>query len=917
RAPGPAVAPPPRPAPPPAAAIAVPRPPAAPVERPLDYDAVRKDAQTTLRAALRETEPAVRVQGSDALGKIKDQPSTPALSQVTETDGDAEVRGHAADALGAIGAPVAPLLARLEAAAPPPLQVWYASALARLGDKAAAKRLLGHARSKDLAIAFKAAITLAELGQPGDKKVLAALRALATHEAELSSVAPYAGALILSRMAALRDAPARKLLYALLDHRDEGARLAAAEGLARIGDDAGKQVLHDVAASPASPNQLVAAVAQIPLGEYGGFDLIAAQLTAKDPETRRLAARALGEIGERKSLRALIAAASDRDWTVRIAAAGAIVAIVGLDPQVLAQASVDWTRSALGSQDWAVRKAAAGVLADIPESQAVPLLAQAIADPDPGVRLAASRSAGKMKSADAAARVVAAVKTETDARVKEQQVKALGEIASPTAHDTLAQIAEEAGRIGVLAAGSLIAVGDPSGKAKLDAAVVDKDSDLRLAAVEAASTANNPVVIPTLQVGILDRVFAIRFAAAEALAALHDKVSALPVLNEALGSKDADVFGRAVAALTRLGEKLRDKLQSPADLVDSPDPRQRLAAVSVVRALPPDEAVPLLRRLVADLDADVRHAAVDAVETVAANDKDAAIKLYKPLVNDADPVVRSKAAGQLARLVPPPPAIAAAPPAPAPATAPATPAAPPPDDKLPKVQLALDDATAAAAEVKTADEAFAATAAELATAIAAPARDATAVPHIEALATRLDDAAGKLEAAATRVEAAAQAASAAAGDSPSADAARLVADARALVQRARDAATGARGKTTEAAAQARSYVQRETGDPQFYIAAADAAIASGNLAEARHKLDTAAQLLHKSGTRRPGLDQSYGQLYDGMARRAGDPATRRKLLEQAEDAYRRFVAAGTGPLVQRASDRLAEIAEELKELGTP
>lgn len=43
---------------------------------------------------------------------------------------------------------------------------------------------------------------------------------------------------------------------------------------------------------------------------------------------------------------------------------------------------------------------------------------------------------------------------------------ALGEIGSPEGHDTLAKISAEPGRIGVIAAGSLIAVGDPSGKAK-------------------------------------------------------------------------------------------------------------------------------------------------------------------------------------------------------------------------------------------------------------------------------------------------------------------------------------------------------------------------------------------------------------------------------------------------------------------
>jgi hypothetical protein len=52
-----------------------------------------------------------------------------------------------------------------------------------------------------------------------------------------------------------------------------------------------------------------------------------------------------------------------------------------------------------------------------------------------------------------------------------------------------------------------------------------------------------------------------------------------------------------------------------------------------------------------------------------------------------------------------------------------------------------------------------------------------------------------------------------------------------------------------------------------------------------------------------------------MAGRTQDPAARRKLLQQAEEAYRRFAETGAGPRVQRANDRLAEIADELKELG--
>jgi HEAT repeat protein len=238
--------------------------------------------------------------------------------------------------------------------------------------------------------------------------------------------------------------------------------------------------------------------------------------------------------------------------------------------------------------------------------------------------------------------------------VKEQQVKALGEIGSPAARDTLAQIAEEPSRLGVIAAGSLIAVGDASGQAKLETAVAAPQAELRLAAVQAASMAKNPIVVPMLKTAVADPVLDVRFTAAEGLAAFDaEREAAVPVLTAALVSKDARVLGRAMAALLVLGEKLEGKARTPAEMLDSADPKLRLAAASVARAMPVNEGVPLLRRLVTDLDPDVRRAAVDAIEGVVPKAKDQAIKLYKPLVGDADPIVRSKASGQLARLLPP------------------------------------------------------------------------------------------------------------------------------------------------------------------------------------------------------------------------------------------------------------------------
>ncbi len=205
----------------PALVIHVPPPPPPvppPAQRP-DYDALRARAQAVLRTSLRQVEPVVRVLGSDALGKVQDHQSEPALTDLTEHDPDGEVRGHTAAALGALGAAsTATMLAKLEATAPPPLKVWYASALARLGDKGAVTRLLGYAHDRDLAVSFSAGLLLADLSAPGDRKATAALKAILTREAELREKDPFAGVTLAIKLAALRDLKARDQLYSLLEN---------------------------------------------------------------------------------------------------------------------------------------------------------------------------------------------------------------------------------------------------------------------------------------------------------------------------------------------------------------------------------------------------------------------------------------------------------------------------------------------------------------------------------------------------------------------------------------------------------------------------------------------------------------------------------------------------------------------------
>jgi HEAT repeat protein len=895
-------------------------PPPLPVD-----DVLRNNAETVIRRLLADVQPDIRIDAAEALTRIQDRPSIPRLAELAERDPDDDVRARAGYQLGVLVAKeTTPLLEKLEGVTATPHRTHYTAALARLGDRQALKRLSRYARSKDLPVAVIAAFALADIVadvvQPGDRKIrdaaIDALAALAAREAELVKVDPGAGMKILMKGAALRDRTAREQLYAALEEPSANVRFAAAAMLARLGDDAGREVLRAAFADPSSPHQLAAAVALIALGEYAGLDLMIAKLADEAPAVRQLAATGLGEIGERAGLEQLVGADRDKDAHVRIAASAAIVGIVGLAPQVLARTSIDWTQSALDSQDWVVRRAAAGVLADIPAREALPLLARAFADRSAEVRDQAARSAGKIRTREAAETVMAVVEQELDPGVKEQQVKALGAIGDAVAHDVLERISATPGRIGVIAAGALIAVGDAAGLTRLETAIAARQTDLRLAAVEAASAANNPIVVPTLKIGLFDRVLQVRFTAAEGLAGFNaERTDAVAVLHAAVNSKDTGMVGRALAALARFGEQIRGLARSPRDMVDSPDPRQRLAAVPAVRALPVAERVPLLRRLVADPELEVRRAAVDAIEDVAAKDKEPeqAIRLYRPLVRDPDPIVRSKASGQLSRWTPPPP-----PPGRRRAVIPVrTP------DQEAKIEEALKEkateASLIAAEVTATRLAVESVAAELEASIRVDTPDESELRRIKQRQRDLEENQDKLEAAEKKAWVIATNAGDLAGTGVGAGAtvAATLANMRRIAHDTRATRQVVAGKVAELQTQVDEFHKINTPDIQILLDRARVLIDQDNIAAAGAKLAQAARLVRRAGAKSPRLDELHAELYVRMARDAGDPAQKRAHLERAAEVYRRIVATSTGERAQVAGDHLDEIAQELDASAQP
>jgi hypothetical protein len=370
-----------------------------------------------------------------------------------------------------------------------------------------------------------------------------------------------------------------------------------------------------------------------------------------------------------------------------------------------------------------------------------------------------------------------------------------------------------------------------------------------------------------------------------------------------------------MAALLKFGEQVTAKVPTPAQMLESADPKQRLAAVPIVRAMPPKDGVPLLRRLVADPDREVRRAGVDAIAGVATTDKDEAIRLYKPLARDADPVVRAKAQGKLAELVAPPKPTTTAVAAPTPVPPPPTPAT---DDPLPKLREAAARMAAAAAAGAPATRDIKQLGEELATTTAGTGKpDATTLKRVEELARSIDKAAAELEAVAEKIGTDAKAVVADAGARPSPEARKLVDQANGHAAAAREAAEAARTKARDAGEQAAKFKAQWAGDPQTLIAGANAAIAAGDFGDARRKLDEATKLLRERRQTNPNLQYSYGRLYDKQAAQTKDPAAQRKLLQQAVKAYRGFAKAGKGANVQQATGRAEELEDKLKRLGAP
>ena len=941
-------------------------------ERTIEPTREKERATAQLQSYCNSSEPLHRRDIAVASRAMGDRSLADCLLDRIEQEPDDDVRAHIAELIGRLEIKERePLLRELAESAAPALRVWYDEALCRLGATASCRRLFQSDSHKQLQTAFAAVLKAAQTSQPGDRKMIRKLldfldRVEADHDDQ--TLPPLADLLVLEQLSDLGHHPARDRLHELVKHENPEIALAAAETLARLGDQAGRTMLEDTLSDGRASNRerTRAALALAEIGEYDGYEYMYECLSSADPTLRRYCAEGLRYVGSWDSLHALFERYQDPNPRVRIAAATAVLFILGLSPTVLARESVDWVRTMMSSTRWQDREQAALVVSVLPVADAIPLLARGLADPEPRVRLNFAKNAAALKHKDTAKLIGDALRVETDDAVREVEVAQLAAIADPASKEVLEEVAKSEDRPGVLALGALIAVGEASALARLSALYDRARNSLRLAAMEAAIMARSLSVIALLRRGLDDRVESIRLKAAEGLARYsqiargiaqafttntdeaqqrkivresgnvadpevasqlresiltgnvlgqsHDQVSA--ILDRA--SEQAETAGVALRALLEL-EPTRAANDNTAGtitaLMEAPDPALRETALDPIATMPWSRAKPLLLRALRDPEPQVRRAAVDKLgQFIAVEGRDVAPPL-KQAIRDLDGITRNRAKAHLARIIPPP-------------TVPIQ-ASQNTEEHTDDGALASYDLSAvrtAAASVEEQRHAFESAlgelnqlAAQLTQQANQRARSDNDVSTVEKLGQQVEEAQAQVLSAYSRVTMATaelRRALAASPDIPSEDpAAReldaLRTDITDIERNARDALASTRAQKQQSQALVARYVEKETAHCDLYLSGAETAIQAGRLMAAQRDLEKARRACGKGSRKPPQLDFVWGFYYDERSQTTTNPRIKRRQLTRAQKHYELFIANGAGYRVERARERVQELTASL------
>jgi len=559
----------------------------------------------------KDSDAEVRMYSAQTLGNLKDRRAIPALLALLE-DVEVNVRYHAIEALAKLRASeasetlVATALSRQFF-----LSFAALDALTTIGDPAVAHRLLPLLDDDTLRTA-----AIGALASLGDHNVVQPLVALL----DLPRMVPIVAQALTTLHARyeeqfgegsyVMDLVARHVTPTGSDNLLAAVNTTTGETLRMVvrvlGWTEGDRVvagLTRLLGSPALRSEVVETFVR-----YGEpvIALLQGQLDAEDLETRRSAVAAMGRIGSRKSVPALLRALDDPDLTVDTAGALARIGDTSAYESLLALLSNDRAavrRAAIGALhslghprmredirrllldrnmhvrecairiagyfgypdcadlllqgihdgDENVRRAAVENLTNLEEERVLPVLRTAVRDESPKIRAAAAQSLGHLESVAAVPDLMRAM-SDPDEWVRYYSARALRQIRSPESIDALAAALREdsATQVRIAAADALGSIGGRRTVSFLAPFVTSDDSDLARAALLALGVVGHPDALYPIQAALRSSEPSRRLVAVRAIAARRDHDAAEALQWAAAADSSETVSDAAIDELSRM-----------------------------------------------------------------------------------------------------------------------------------------------------------------------------------------------------------------------------------------------------------------------------------------------------------------------------------------------------------------------------
>jgi len=253
-------------------------------------------------------------------------------------------------------------------------------------------------------------------------------------------------------------------------------------------------------------------------------------LGAADPTTRRNAARELTELGPGRGGPLALAALSDADDDVKLAAAEAAI-------RLRAAGATDAVVGWLNAPDARLRRKACEVARSLPGPRAVAPLGRTLGDPDPEVRAAAADALGHQVSAEAVPPLLGRL-DDPAPPVRIQIVGALARLGDPRAVVPLVgKVQDSSPDVREAVARALGDLGDPRASSALVLVLRDQSNDVRRDALAALGRMRAADAVDAIAPFATDRTPALRLAGLGALGRIAS-ADAVRVLVQALGTGD-------------------------------------------------------------------------------------------------------------------------------------------------------------------------------------------------------------------------------------------------------------------------------------------------------------------------------------------------------------------------------------------